>query len=252
MLMHSKLLLLKLALAPILLWQGKHTRAQTIRLPEAEAERNGLVGVVGETYDQAPYRLLVIGDSSAAGVGAGTQSEALAFQTATALAQQLQRPVAWQLIAQSGVNTAQAHELFDTTPAQPADAVLFALGVNDATSQTKAGAFITNTAALWNTVNATTNANIAVFSGLPPVHQFPALPQPLRFYLGAWAQWLDQSLQRWTQQNNFLYCPIAATLGNASVADMAGDGYHPGPRIYAAWGQQAAQLIATRIQAECL
>jgi lysophospholipase L1-like esterase len=174
----------------------------------------------------------------------------LAFQAAIALSQSLQRPVAWQLIAKSGVNTAQAHELFDTTSTQPADAVLFGLGVNDATSQVTAARFIEDSAALWQAVRAKTGARIAVFSGLPPVHQFPALPQPLRFYLGAWAKWLDQSLQRWTQHNKYLYCPIAATLGNASVADMAGDGYHPGPRIYAAWGQQAAQLIATRIQAE--
>ncbi len=243
------LLFLKLSLAPILLWQGRRTRAQTIRLPEAAGERNGLVGVVGETHDQTPYRLLVIGDSSAAGVGASTQSEALAFQTVTALAQQLQRPVAWQLIAQSGVNTAQAHELFDKTPAQPADAVLFSLGVNDATAQVSAPRFIAHSAALWHAVRTATGVRIAVFSGLPPVHQFPALPQPLRFYLGAWAQWLDDSLRAWTLKQGLIYCPIADTLGNASVADMASDGYHPGPKIYAAWAQQAAALIAEKVHA---
>jgi lysophospholipase L1-like esterase len=243
------LLLLKLTLAPILLWQGKRTRAQTIRLPEAAGERSG---VVGEAQNQTPYCLLVVGDSSAAGVGAPTQSEALACQTASALAQQLQRPVSWQLLAQSGVNTVQAHALFAKSITQPADAVLFGLGVNDATAQVSAPRFIEHSAALWQAVQAKTGARIAVFSGLPPVHLFPALPQPLRLYLGAWAQWLDQGLQRWTQHNGFIYCPIADTLGNASVADMASDGYHPGPKIYAAWGQAVAQLIAARIQAERL
>jgi lysophospholipase L1-like esterase len=240
------LLIIKLILAPILLWQGKRTRAQTIPLPEAAGERSG---VVGETNNQTPFHLLVIGDSSAAGVGAGTQSEALAYQTAAALAQQLQHPVSWRLIAQSGINTAQAYDLFVKIPGQPADAVLFALGVNDATSQIKAGAFITNSAGLWNTVSAMTDAKVAVFSGFPPVHDFPALPQPLRFYLGTWAKWLDDSLQTWTRQQRHIYCPVADTLGKASVADMASDGYHPGPRIYAAWAQQAATLIANKVRA---
>jgi lysophospholipase L1-like esterase len=242
------LLFLKLSLAPILLWQGRRTRAQTIRLPEAAGERNGLVGVVGETHDQTPYRLLVIGDSSAAGVGASTQSEALASQTATALAQQLQRPVAWQLIAQSGLNTARAHAFFRESNAGPADAALFALGVNDATSQVKDSKFIAESNALWKTVQKTTGAKLAVFSGLPPVHDFPALPQPLRFYLGTWVMWLDDSLRAWTLKQGLIYCPVSDTLGNASVKDMASDGYHPGPKIYAAWAQQAAILIANKVR----
>ena len=240
------MLLLKLTLAPILLWQGKRTRAQTIRLPEAAGERSG---VVGTEHHVTPFRLLVIGDSSAAGVGAITQREALAHQTARSLAQQLQRPVAWQLIAQSGVNTAQALALFEQSKAQPADAVLFALGVNDATSQMKAKSYIAATQQLWAAVQAKTGAQYALFSGFPPVHDFPALPQPLRFYLGAWARWLDNALQTWTAQQGHGYCSIQATLGNASVGEMAGDGYHPGPRIYAAWAQQTAQIIAKRVSA---
>jgi lysophospholipase L1-like esterase len=145
------------------------------------------------------------------------------------------------------VNTAQALALFQSSEAQPADAVLFALGVNDATSQVTATQYIANTQQLWTAVQAKTGARIAVFSGLPPVHEFPALPQPLRFYLGTWARWLDTSLQHWTAQQGHGYCAIKDTLGNASVADMAGDGYHPGPKIYAAWAQQAAAQLALQI-----
>ncbi len=204
--------------------------------------------MVGIEHHATPFRLLVIGDSSAAGVGAATQSEALAHQTALALAVQLQRPVEWQLIAQSGVNTSQALALFKQSDAQPADAVLFALGVNDATSQVKVKSYIANTQQLWTLVQVKTGAHIALFSGLPPVDSFPALPQPLRFYLGAWACWLDGALHTWTMQQDHGYCAIKATLGNASVTDMASDGYHPGPRIYAAWAQQAAAQIAQGVK----
>ncbi len=242
------LLLLKLTLAPTLLWQGKRTRAQTLRLPEATGDRSGVVGNEFATNNSAPFRLLVVGDSSAAGVGAATQSEALAYQTALALAQQMQRPVTWQLIAQSGVNTAQALALFEQSGTQPADAVLFALGVNDAASQVNAKRYIANIQQLWAAVQVKTGAHIALFSGFPPVHDFPALPQPLRFYLGAWSRWLDKALKAWTAQQGHGYCAIQDTLSNASVADMAGDGYHPGRRIYAAWAQLAAHILAKQVQ----
>jgi lysophospholipase L1-like esterase len=237
---------LKISLGPILLWQGKRTRVQTVKLPEATGERSGLVG---EHIKQTTFKLLVIGDSSAAGVGAGTQSQALAYQTASALAQQLQRPVAWQIIAKSGLNTAQAQAFFLQSPANAADVVLFALGVNDATSQVKASRFIAESSALWHTVKSATGARIAVFSGMPPVHDFPALPQPLRFYLGLWSKWLDSHLQAWARQQGHIYCPIESTLNQASVADMASDGYHPGPRIYQAWGIQVAALISSKVRA---
>jgi hypothetical protein len=61
-----------LALAPILLCQGKYVRRVTPKLPEADGPRFGEAGV------GKPLRLLVLGDSAAAGVGVNTQQEALA------------------------------------------------------------------------------------------------------------------------------------------------------------------------------
>ncbi len=51
------------ALAPLLLWQGRHVRRVTPRLPEAAGPRAGTTG------HGPPLRLLVLGDSAAAGVG---------------------------------------------------------------------------------------------------------------------------------------------------------------------------------------
>ena len=59
------------ALAPLLFWQGRRVRAEVPRLPEPEGERSGIAGT------GAVLRVLVVGDSAAAGVGAATQAEAL-------------------------------------------------------------------------------------------------------------------------------------------------------------------------------
>ncbi|HSN31662.1 MAG TPA: SGNH/GDSL hydrolase family protein, partial [Ideonella sp.] len=57
---------LKLALAPLLVAQALGTRRRALRLPEAAGPREGLVGAQG---DAPAFRLLLAGDSSAAGVG---------------------------------------------------------------------------------------------------------------------------------------------------------------------------------------
>ena len=68
-----------IALGPVLLWQGQYVRRRTPRLPEASGAR---VGVTGTGKD---LRLLVLGDSSAAGVGVETQSDALLGKTIAGL-----------------------------------------------------------------------------------------------------------------------------------------------------------------------
>lgn len=85
-----RLTLAKLLLAPLLIWQGRRVRATALRLPEAAGERS---------LDGGALRLLIVGDSSAAGVGAAHQDEALAGCLARSLAAQLGRPVGWQLVA---------------------------------------------------------------------------------------------------------------------------------------------------------
>ncbi len=75
-------LLSKLAFAPLLKWQGRRLRAGMVQLAEAAGAR---AGVAGEQQPAAPLRLLVVGDSSAAGVGVERQEHALAAQTAGSL-----------------------------------------------------------------------------------------------------------------------------------------------------------------------
>ena len=81
--------LARLLLAPILLAQGRRVRQIALALPEATGPREGVSGV------GLPLRLLVLGDSAAAGGGAATQTEALLGHVVTPLADSYQ--VQWQL-----------------------------------------------------------------------------------------------------------------------------------------------------------
>lgn len=171
----------KVALAPILLLQGKRLRKTSLRLPEAAGARFGAV----EAGSGEPLRLLFIGDSSAAGVGVDSQREKLVHQTAAFVAGEAGRPVRWKLIAKTGVNTREATELLVAQNPGAADIVICALGVNDATSQRSARQFIKDYRALLQQVEQRTGNYAAVVSGLPPLHAFSAVPQPLRCEISA-------------------------------------------------------------------
>ncbi|MFZ4481665.1 MAG: hypothetical protein ACOYNZ_17420, partial [Rhodoferax sp.] len=89
---------LGLALLGPLLWlQGQHVRRVTPRLPEPPGAREGTTG-------QGPLlRLLIAGDSAAAGVGAACQDAALCGRLVGFL--RSHRTVKWRLLAVNGLDS---------------------------------------------------------------------------------------------------------------------------------------------------
>ena len=243
----------KLALAPLLILQGRRVRRLATRLPEAAGEREGLLGGGGE-----PLRLLIVGDSATAGVGAAHQREALAGRLAERLLERLPAPapaLRWRLVARSGVTTAEALALLeaDGTDAGPAaafaaDVAVLAVGVNDVTGQLPVGRWLQRMEAIARRLEREHGARLLVVSGLPPMHLFPALPQPLRWYLGASARRYDRALWRWAlRRPRTVFVPLPA-MTDPSL--MAADGFHPGPPAYSAWADAlAAAIVAAGIDA---
>ena len=225
----------KLALGPVLLPQARWLKRTALRLPEPAGQREGQVG-----EGEPGLRLLVVGDSSAAGVGVADQAQALALPLARALSERLGTAVSWQLVAQTGVNTAQARALVAQAALRPADVVVTALGVNDVSSQTSASRFVEQTAQLWSELQQRTGTRWAVVCGLPPMHMLTAVPRPLRWYLGRYAAWLDVAIGAWSKQQGLGYCPLQWATDPATLAH---DGFHPGPGLYPQWAQRLARQI---------
>ena len=239
------LLVAKYTLGPLLLAQARWLRHTAIRLPEPEGERQGMApashaGASLAVASAPAMRVLVVGDSSAAGVGVAHQQDALAPQVAAQLSERIRAPVAWQLVARSGVNTAESLALVEAATLQPADAIVCALGVNDVATQRTPAQFIDDYRALITLLRQRTGASAAVLSGLPPMHRLPAAPQPLRWYLGACARQLDLALQQWCAADPSLR---HLSLQWAQPQDMAADRYHPGRQQYREW----AALVADQV-----
>jgi len=238
--MNTSLVAAKVALAPVLLVQGQWLRRTALRLPEPEGSRMGTVG-----EGRPRLRVLVVGDSSAAGVGVADQAQALALPLASRLSEQLCGAVSWQLVARTGVNTEQARVLLGESQLNAADVAVVALGVNDVSSQTSPARYVEQMEMLWQDVCARTGARWAVFSGLPPMHLMSALPHPLRWYLGRYARDLDAALRRWTEAQSLGYCALDWA---SDASALASDGFHPGPQLYPQWARRLAELVSARQQ----
>ncbi|QYD68267.1 SGNH/GDSL hydrolase family protein [Paraburkholderia edwinii] len=229
----------KIALGPILLVQARWLRRTALRLPEATGPRSGVEG--GYDSEAAPLRILVVGDSSAAGVGVSSQAEALAQPVAKLLAMRTGRSVAWQLIAKSGVNTSEALELLTHRKLCPVDYLITALGTNDVTSQRNPTQFLRDYVLLADTLRKQTGAVGLVATGLPPLRILPAAPHPLRWYLGRCAIRLDRALRNWIERD-----PTARYVSlewAAHPEDMAEDGFHPGRSQYRRWAELVTEQI---------
>lgn len=234
----------KLALAPLLVWQGRQVRRRALRLPEASGAREG---VAGHGTGEPGLRLLVVGDSSAAGVGVSNQHQALAEPLARALAKRLDAPVAWQLIATTGHRAADAvASLRDASSIAPADVMLAVLGVNDAVAMSPAGPWLSALDALHACASERAGVRQSWHTALPPMGRFPLLPQPLRWVMGNEAERLDRALGchlhgRVDRRLATLPPTPAGTLPPGWVAE---DGFHPGPQGYRRWAEALADQMA--------
>ena len=229
---------LKLVLAPVLVAQALRTRKNAPQLAEAAGPRQGRVG-----EGEGELRLLIAGDSSAAGVGVAHQDQALAGHLSRALHRLTARPVHWSLHARSGLTTYQVLALLRTHVPPPAEVAVVLSGVNDVIELVPTRRAVQQRTALADWLLAEGRARHVVFAPLPPVHRFPLLPEPLRRVMGADARRHDAALARWAAtRRDVTHIEIALDLGPEHMAE---DGFHPGEPVYRICGEALAAHIAT-------
>jgi lysophospholipase L1-like esterase len=191
-------------------------------------------------------RLLITGDSSAAGVGVVHQKDALAGQLVRKLAKAASARVEWRLVAQSGLTTSQTLHLLQREALPHADVAVVVTGVNDVVDQVPSHRAVSARESLANWLRNAAGVQHVVFAPLPPIHHFPGLPQPLRWVAGSDARRHNGALGRWV-----------ATRDDISLVDMemplhrgvmASDGFHPGEPVYRYCASAIADHIARHVR----
>lgn len=225
--------LIRLLLGPILLMQGKAVRRDILRMPEPDGAR------VFTSGRGPALSLLILGDSSGAGVGAATQDLALSGQLRDELAPTF--TLSCKVVATTGWTTADAAEALVALEMESFDVAVLALGVNDVTTENGLDPWLAIYQRIVQRLRSRHGVKLALATGLPPIHRFPALPQPLRWYLGQQGKRLDKALALWAQSaEGIVHRPVDYEM---TEADIAEDGFHPGPAIYRAWAEDVANVI---------
>lgn len=191
-------------------------------------------------------RLLILGDSAAAGVGATRQEEGFAGQLVSCLAAQF--TISWKLLAKTGATTGDTLDSLENTGAEPFDVVVVSLGVNDLTSGHQRWLWLKRQAKLIDLLNTKFEARLILLSGLPPMHLFPALPQPLRWYMGLGASHFNAGLHKMVNQLTncrVLSVEVSRQLDGLALEGFASDGFHPGPAFYKSWAKHLAEEIVS-------
>lgn len=222
-----------IGLAPVFIAQGLYVRCVTPRLPEPSGARSGVMG------SGPPLGLLILGDSAAAGVGVATQAEALSGRLAAVLGESFR--VCWKLTARTGMRAKDVAAELEAAAPEKFDAVVTSIGVNDVTRGTDLASWIDRQGRMVELLQSKFQAKHIILSSVPPMHLFPALPRPLRWYLGERAKRFNRALEALARSCEA--CEFAAPDFPVEPATMAADGFHPGARAYALWAAHAGGII---------
>lgn len=192
-----------------------------------------------------PLRLVVLGDSTAAGVGSPAASEALPTVVAERVAAATGRPVHVTGLGVSGARTADVvDDQLPRVAGLGADVVVAVVGSNDVTHLTPPWRLRRQVEALAEAAN---NGDAPlVLAGIPLFSQVEAFDEPLRTVVRGYA-WLLREVQREAAAaNGVAYVDIArdASPRFAGVPEaMSRDDFHPGPVGYGFWADAIAPVV---------
>ncbi len=210
-------------------------------LPEAGGPREGRV----EGTEPA-LRLLVLGESTAAGIGAEHHEESVGGTTARGLAAATGRAVRWRVVGKGGATARSVRvELLRRAGAVEADAVVVTLGVNDTLKFSGWWRWTRDLGALVEDLRARCGPVPVVIAAVPPMGRFPALPHPLRWFLGVRARMLDAAAAAFAERTGGVaHLPLPFDPGADVGPYFCRDGFHPSPRGYAVWGDALGRAAA--------
>lgn len=222
---------------PVLVVQGRRVRRTAPRLPEA-------VGTSGTAGDgPVRCRILVVGDSVAAGQGVDRGEHTIAGRLASLLSDGGEA-VHWAILARGGLDAAGVRRRLESAEDDLAAAavVVLSVGVNDLKALHSVGRWRAELTSVLDHLRAAAPKAQVVMLGLPPLEMFPALPRPLRDVLGARGRMLDAVARELATSSGAGYVTLdpSALEGANAFAD---DGFHPSAATHAAMAEAVVRLL---------
>jgi len=209
-------------LLPVYVWQGVALRRRIERMTPPDGVASGSLGV--PAGGDAAIRLLVLGDSSAAGVGVTHMDEALAARLAERLFALTGCSVSWQAVGSNSAVSAEIRDFVVPNLAPvPYTHILLSAGTNDVKNFHTARRFKHAFGGLLYALRARWPDARIVWS--PPVDMLrvPALPRGLAHVLHLRAEVLGRLGARLCRERGVV---PATTLPRVEPAGFSRDGFH--------------------------
>ncbi|MEO7673066.1 MAG: SGNH/GDSL hydrolase family protein [Pyrinomonadaceae bacterium] len=220
-----------LPISPFLYLQGQYTRRKVGLLPDAAGGKTGIAGQGAVTAN-----LLVIGESTIAGLGARTHEFALTGQFAQRLSQRVGKKIDWTVIGKNGVTARRTiDELVPQIPNEIYDYVLIGLGGNDVMKLSSPRKWRRDMTELLGILRKR-NPDAAFFlSNCPMIKYSPAMPHPIRFILWELSKLHDANIKDLTtHMENVFYYPQPVDV---HLEGFFADGIHPSEQGYSDWAE---------------
>ena len=220
---------------PLLWLQGIYLKKVALRLP---TPTDNLFGVIGE--GNGTLGILGIGESPMAGVGISKNSETLTVLTSLRLNKLIGLKVNWRILAQSGLTIKNLNQLIIEKSPKDADIIIIGIGGNDVFNLTSPWIWVKHLDSCVKYFLKDGKTPIILFSAVPCVGRFPAIPKPLRFAFGYWEFLLQKSLILFvnSKENVNLLCERFPD-GEEYFLE---DGIHPSNLAYKLWSEKLASM----------
>jgi lysophospholipase L1-like esterase len=181
-----------------------------------------------------PLRLLVIGDSAAAGYGARDPDDTYGAFLASGLAERTGRPVDLRCHAVVGAETTDLVTQIDQADLTGVEATAVLIGVNDVTHGVRTGTAVSSLRAVLERLRA--HGSAVVVGTCPDLGTVRPIPQPLRHFARQRSRRLAEAQALATLEAGGTAVALGSLLGPefaAAPAELFGpDRYHPSPRGY--------------------
>lgn len=221
---------------PVYAWQGSRLRARTHRMPPPQNRDKYDFKGKGE-----PLKVLVVGDSSAAGVGVERIEQSFAWLFPHYLSKRSGRAVRLRI---AGMNSATSGQIRDfvVPHIRPRDFDYIALniGTNDAKNFHRGNRFCANFGGLLYALRARFPGATIIWSGVLDLEQVPALPSPLNLILGIRSRLIGH--------NGRVLCSERGALApepewRIVEENFSSDGFHASAKGYDEWASNLADYV---------
>ena len=242
-------MLMAILLLPVLYVAGRRVLKNMPKLPEP-TDTVGFVDVDAERE----FQLLILGESTMAGVGVASHAEGFAGSVAQLLATQTNKNIHWQVHAKSGYTAKQiAKKIVPTITMSSADLIMIGLGANDTFTLNPPWCWQRHIRTLIQQLRQAYPHAPIIFLHMPPIRTFPALPPLLRFFMGNQAALLSNALAQTIAHYPNIYFPEESfslhrwqQQANGSYEQLFSDGVHPSELAYGLWAKEIAKYMSSQ------